>query len=158
MEREECLYRIGELADLSGVSPRTIDYYTQIGLLQPCRRSEGNYRLYSEGALERLRVIKLYQEQGLHLSAIQGRLKANSLGGDGGLEAQLEQLQQLVEQMVRRSAEIAEVKPLLRVAAAQDQQVRMALSRAASDLLQKALLLSTLLASALEEGGVPPIL
>lgn len=151
------LYRIGELADLAGVSPRTIDYYTQVGLLHECRRSGGNYRLYGAEALERLKVIRAYREQGLHLSAIQARL-AMSRDGDGEvLQGHLEQIRGLVDQMVRECAEIAEAKARLRAAAARDQQMRAALSRMAGDVLHKAITLSSLLTSAVEEGGVPPI-
>ena len=50
-------YKIGEIAELAGVSKRTIDYYTNLGLLKPVR-SENNYRYYSEEALVRLRIIE----------------------------------------------------------------------------------------------------
>lgn len=153
---QECLYRIGDLADLSGVSPRTIDYYTQLGLLQACRRSEGNYRLYGAEALDRLKTIRAYREQGFHLSAIQDRLASRQNGDACSLQAHLEQLQALVEQMVQKSAEIAEVKAQLRAVAAEDQQARRALSQVASELLHKALVLSTALASALDGVGGPP--
>lgn len=54
------LYRIGELARLAGVSPRTIDYYTRLGLIQPEQRSNSNYRYYSHDALIRLqRIIEM---------------------------------------------------------------------------------------------------
>ena len=154
MENER-LYRIGELADLSGVSPRTIDYYTQLGLLQACRRTEGNYRLYGQDSLERLRVIRMYREQGLHLAAIQERLGAADASGGDSIQAHLEQIQGLIEQMVRKTAEVVQARQELRAAAVRDQQARLAVSRAASDLLQKALVLSTVLASAAQEAATP---
>lgn len=56
------LYRIGELARLAGVSPRTIDYYTRLGLIQPEQRSTSNYRYYSQEALIRLqRIVEMKQ-------------------------------------------------------------------------------------------------
>jgi len=153
----ETLYRIGELADLAGVSPRTIDYYTQVGLLQACRRSDGNYRLYDTSALERLKVIRAYREQGLHLSAIQTRLARAQDRDVETLQNHLEQIQGLVDQMMRECAEISDAKPRLRAAAVRDQQMRLAMSRAAGDVLHKAIMLSSLITSAFNEVNAPPI-
>ena len=41
------LLRIGELANLAGVSTRTVDFYTGLGLIEPAERTAGNFRLYS---------------------------------------------------------------------------------------------------------------
>ncbi|QHT62013.1 MerR family transcriptional regulator [Paenibacillus lycopersici] len=61
---DQCLYRIGELSKAAGVSPRTIDFYTSIGLIEPERRSAKNYRLYSDETLSRLkRIVQLKQEK-----------------------------------------------------------------------------------------------
>ena len=135
----------------------TIDYYTQVGLIQACRRSNGNYRLYGADALERLRLIRTYREQGLHLAAIQERLMVARAGGAEALQECLSEIQELVDQMVRKSAEIAESRPQLRAVAARDERARLAISRVASDLLHKALMLSGALASAVEEVGRSPI-
>jgi hypothetical protein len=40
------LIRIGELARAAGVSTRTVDYYTGLGLLEPAARTDAGYRLY----------------------------------------------------------------------------------------------------------------
>lgn len=61
--------RIGEVAKLSGLSSRTIDYYTQCGLLT-VQRSSSNYRLYSEDVLQTLERIKLLKNQRLSISEI----------------------------------------------------------------------------------------
>jgi len=50
-------YRIGEIAKLAGVSKRTIDYYTNLGLLRPLR-SESNYRYYTGDTLVRMKLIE----------------------------------------------------------------------------------------------------
>ncbi|MGG0169345.1 MerR family transcriptional regulator [Paenibacillus dokdonensis] len=58
------LYRIGELAKAGGVSERTIDYYTKLGLISPEKRTLKNYRLYSHETLLRLqRINDLKQEK-----------------------------------------------------------------------------------------------
>ncbi len=64
------LSRIGEVADRLGVSPRTIKYYEEIGLLIPGERSPGGFRLYAEPAVERLRRILRLKDMGFSLAAI----------------------------------------------------------------------------------------
>lgn len=50
--------RIGELAKRSDCLPETVRYYEREGLLPKPDRSEGNYRLYTEGHLSRLQFIR----------------------------------------------------------------------------------------------------
>ena len=63
-------YRIGELAQLAEVSTRTIDYYTQIGVLKERKRTNGNHRLYSEDSLTSIKIIKQLQEQHFSLDEV----------------------------------------------------------------------------------------
>jgi DNA-binding transcriptional MerR regulator len=66
--------RIQEVAAETGLTPRAIRYYEEQGLLQPAARSEGSYRLYDDGDVERLRFIKgLRDDAGFSLAEI-GRL------------------------------------------------------------------------------------
>jgi Ca-activated chloride channel family protein len=62
-------YSIGELADLAGVTPRTIRYYVSIGLL-PAPESAGPKTRYTDGHLKRLRLIRHLQRQHLPLAEI----------------------------------------------------------------------------------------
>ncbi|WP_261378217.1 MerR family transcriptional regulator [Paenibacillus agilis] len=58
------LLRIGELARLASVNQRTIDYYTSLGLIEPTKRTDTNYRLYHMETIERLqRIIQMKQEK-----------------------------------------------------------------------------------------------
>lgn len=61
---------LDELAERSGVSPRTIRYYQSEGVLASPRR-EGRAARYNPGHLERLELIAELQERGLKLEAIQ---------------------------------------------------------------------------------------
>ncbi len=54
-------YTVQQLADLAGVSVRTLHHYDEIGLLSPGRESNG-YRSYGEPELLRLQQILLYRE------------------------------------------------------------------------------------------------
>ncbi|MEA0563933.1 MULTISPECIES: MerR family transcriptional regulator [Lysinibacillus] len=62
--------KIGELAEKTGITKRTIDYYTNIGLLD-AERSATNYRYYDSTMIERLHFIERRKQQGLTLVEIQ---------------------------------------------------------------------------------------
>ena len=51
------LRRIGEIAELVGVSLRTVRYYEEAGLVTPAARTVGGFRLYDEETVVRLRLI-----------------------------------------------------------------------------------------------------
>ena len=62
-------YSVRQLAELSGVSVRTLHHYDAIGLLVP-KRAQNGYRTYSERDVRRLQQILLYRACGLELSQI----------------------------------------------------------------------------------------
>jgi DNA-binding transcriptional MerR regulator len=65
------LLRIHEAAAEVGLTPRSVRYYEEMGLLRPAARSEGDYRLYDETDLERLSFIKgLRDDAGFSLAEI----------------------------------------------------------------------------------------
>jgi DNA-binding transcriptional MerR regulator len=67
----ERLLRIQEVAEETGLTPRSIRYYEERGLLRPAARSEGAYRLYDASDLEQLRLIKgLRDDAGLSIADI----------------------------------------------------------------------------------------
>ncbi|MFF2290398.1 MerR family transcriptional regulator [Peribacillus butanolivorans] len=61
--------KIGELAEMANVTKRTVDYYTNMGLLK-AERSASNYRYYSVRELERLHRIEEYKRKNLSLEDI----------------------------------------------------------------------------------------
>jgi len=65
---------VTRLAHACGLSRTTVLYYESIGLLRPPRRSDGNYRVYGEDDLERLRLVCAYREAGLKLGDIRSIL------------------------------------------------------------------------------------
>jgi DNA-binding transcriptional MerR regulator len=69
MEQDGSKYhQIGELANLVNMSPRTIRYYEEIGLLNSVKRIEGGKRVYTERDIQRLRFITRLKHLGLTLS------------------------------------------------------------------------------------------
>jgi DNA-binding transcriptional MerR regulator len=54
-------YTIQRLAQMSGVSTRTLRYYDEIGLLKPARINSSGYRIYGQKEIERLQQILFYR-------------------------------------------------------------------------------------------------
>jgi DNA-binding transcriptional MerR regulator len=63
-------YTVGAVAELTGVSVRSLRHYDEIGLLRPGRRGAAGYRLYSPDDLRRLQRIAFYPELGFGLDVI----------------------------------------------------------------------------------------
>lgn len=74
----EQLLRIGELASRAGVSTRTVDFYTNLGLLTPTERTPGSYRLYDPAAVDRIHTIRLLEAHGVSLDEIATALRTNN--------------------------------------------------------------------------------
>jgi DNA-binding transcriptional MerR regulator len=71
--------RIGEVAELTGTTPRTIRYYEEIGLLTGAERAHGKHRWYSEGDVERVReIVRLKDLLGLSLEQLSQLLEAET--------------------------------------------------------------------------------
>ena len=61
---------VSQVAKLTGVSVRTLQYYDEIGLLKPSGLSSSGYRLYDEDALQALQQILFLKELGFQLREI----------------------------------------------------------------------------------------
>ena len=59
--------KIKEVADMTGVSVRTLQYYDKINLLKPHEVTEAGYRLYTNENLETLQQILFFRELGFPL-------------------------------------------------------------------------------------------
>jgi len=70
-------YRVKELANISGVSVRTLHWYDEIGLLKPFVKGANNYRYYEKEQLLRLQQILFFKELGFTLNEIQNLLSQN---------------------------------------------------------------------------------
>jgi DNA-binding transcriptional MerR regulator len=72
--------RIGEVADQTGVTPRTIRYWEEIGLLGgEEERAQGKHRCYREADIERIKeIVRLRDLLGLSLEQLSQLLEAES--------------------------------------------------------------------------------
>jgi DNA-binding transcriptional MerR regulator len=59
--------QIGEVADRTGLSLRTIRYYEEVGLVRPSSRTQGGFRLYTEPDVARLNLVKRMKPLGFTL-------------------------------------------------------------------------------------------
>jgi len=84
-------YTINKLAQMSGVSTRTLRYYDQIGLLCPKRVSNG-YRIYGENEVDLLQQILFYRDLGVALEEIGHILKDPKYDESKALEGHLSAL------------------------------------------------------------------
>jgi DNA-binding transcriptional MerR regulator len=80
----ERVMRIGEVAELTGTTPRTIRYYEEIGLLAGgTERELGKHRCYTEADVERIReIVRLKDLLGLSLDQLSQLLEAESARAD----------------------------------------------------------------------------
>ena len=67
-------YTVKQLAVAAGVSPRTLHFYDQIGLLKPDAYGENGYRYYEEAALLRLQQILFFKELDFSLAEIKATI------------------------------------------------------------------------------------
>lgn len=96
-------YKVKEVAQLSGVTVRTLHHYDAIELLCP-RRTSAGYRLYSEADLFTLQQILVYRELGVPLERIKAILA----------DPQLDRREALVEQRARLQARAEQTQTMIR--------------------------------------------
>ena len=68
-------YTTQSLSKLAKVSPRTLRYYDQIGLLKPIRKSSNGYRIYGQNEVDKLQQILFYKAMGMELETIKQMLE-----------------------------------------------------------------------------------
>jgi DNA-binding transcriptional MerR regulator len=86
------MYTVKQLAELAGVSVRTLHYYDEIGLLSPSTVGKNQYRYYDDAALLRLQQILLYREIGVELAQIKPILDNADFDVKAALKSHLEVL------------------------------------------------------------------
>ncbi|QIB69698.1 MerR family transcriptional regulator [Aminipila butyrica] len=100
---------IKEVAELTGVSVRTLHYYDEIGLFSPTSKSETGYRLYDDKALEILQQILFFREFDIPLKEIKAIIKNSSLDRNQILQMQREMLVAKKERLEHLIASVDDV-------------------------------------------------
>src|SRR4051812_24084123 len=96
---------IGELAEQTGLSLRTIRHYDEVGLLKPSGRTDGGFRLYTEDDLDRLMLIRRMKPLGFPLESMADLLRLmddigeDATAADGGdVSSRLDEFIETAEQ------------------------------------------------------------
>ncbi|ULL16245.1 MerR family transcriptional regulator [Paenibacillus sp. H1-7] len=105
--------KVKEVADLVGISVRTLHHYDEIGLLSPKEITESGYRLYSDDNLEVLQQILFFRELGFPLKQIKEIIHSPSFDRQEALELhrtmlldkrrQLDQMINTIEKTIQHS-------------------------------------------------------
>ncbi len=107
----EVRYQIGEVAERTGVTQRTLRFYEERGLLQPAERMDGGFRLYSDQDVERINLIRQLQSLlNLSLGDIKEMVDAEELRAeiratfspDRDLPARLKRTEKVTEALERQ--------------------------------------------------------
>ena len=101
------MHTVGYLAKLFGLSRSTLLYYDEIGLLSPSARNAANYRLYSDGDVQRMERIAIYREAGLPLETIRQLLLDESDSVSAALERHLIGLNEEIAKLRKQQHVIA---------------------------------------------------
>lgn len=79
---------VKEVSEITGVSIRALRYYDEIGLLKPTELTNSGYRLYDNGALEKLQEIMFFRELEIPLSEIKKIMEDPAYDKEQALSAQ----------------------------------------------------------------------
>ena len=98
--------RIGEVAEITGLSISNIRFYEKKGLIGPNRDADSKYRNYSEEDLKRIRFIILLRKMDISVETI-GSILADKMSLEDALEQQLLDLK-MKQKTVQSSIELCE--------------------------------------------------
>ncbi len=70
------MHQIGEVAEIVGLSLRTIRHYGELGVVEPSGRTAGGFRLYTDQDVERLRLVKAMKPLDFTLEEMRQALEA----------------------------------------------------------------------------------
>ena len=101
-------YSIHELAQLAGVTTRTLRWYDQSGLLRPARTGENGYRYYGDAEVRRLQDILYFRALGVGLAEIKACLDAPDFDRIEALRSHLGALEKEKKRLDRLIASVQE--------------------------------------------------
>ena len=100
---------VKEIAEITGISARTLHYYDEIGLLKPTAKSEAGYRLYDDKALETLQQILFFREFDIPLKEIKSIITSPDYDRNQILQMQRKMLVAKKERMERLIASLDDI-------------------------------------------------
>jgi DNA-binding transcriptional MerR regulator len=97
-------WKVGELAGLTGLTVRTLQYYDQIGLFSPSDHLESGHRIYIESDITKLQQILSLKEIGLSLDEIKSLLAGDRFSLNDIISLQIARIEKnlIVQQKLLR--------------------------------------------------------
>ncbi|MEM7725460.1 MAG: heavy metal-responsive transcriptional regulator [Cyanobacteria bacterium P01_A01_bin.45] len=115
LAKDDSLLLIGEVKTKSGVPIKTIRYYESLGLIKSTSRTNGGFRLFSEGIFTRLSFIKRAQSLGLSLQEIGDILQIYDNGNSAcdniqhKLEDKIDTIDRQIEDLLKLREELQQL-------------------------------------------------
>ncbi|UJF33493.1 MerR family transcriptional regulator [Paenibacillus hexagrammi] len=109
------LWKVGDLARLTGLTIRTLRFYDQIGLFSPSAHSDSGHRLYNEADLSRLQQILSLKELGLSLEEIKSVVSGGSFSPLEIVSLQIERLSDTIRMQQRLLDQLQNVAHLMQM-------------------------------------------
>jgi len=101
--------KIGQVAREAGVSIDTVRFYERRGVLPAPERRPSGYRIFTEAAVERIRMTRALQEMGFTLDEVIDALRAHDAGG-ATCDSERWRLEAVVGRIDARIAELRRVR------------------------------------------------
>lgn len=123
--------QIGEVAERTGLSLRTIRYYEEVGLVVPSARSAGGFRLYAEADIARLMLVRRMKPLGFTLEEMRRLLETLDAVRDSDRDEaeRRSAVTELQDFQSRAGARVEEARRQLDVAQEFAEQLRTELER-----------------------------
>lgn len=107
------LWKVGDLAKLTGLTLRTLRFYDQIGLFSPSAHSDSGHRLYNQADLSRLQQILSLKELGLSLEEIKSVVTGGHFSPLQIVSLQIARLKETIQMQQRLLAGLESVSDLM---------------------------------------------
>ncbi|EPY11229.1 MULTISPECIES: MerR family transcriptional regulator [Paenibacillus] len=109
----EQLWKVGDLAKLTGLTLRTLRFYDQIGLFSPSAHSDSGHRLYNQADLSRLQQILSLKELGLSLEEIKSVVTGGHFSPLQIVSLQIARLKETIQMQQKLLAGLESVSELM---------------------------------------------
>lgn len=93
------MFTVKKLSKMASLTPRTLHYYDEIGLLKPSQVGDNGYRYYGEESLLRLQQILFYRELDMPLESIKKIMESSDFDLLNALESHKKELRKRIAPM-----------------------------------------------------------
>ena len=106
-------WKVGELADATGLTVRTLHHWDEVGLLKPSRRTRSGHRLYGEADVARLQQVTSLRQLGFALEQIRDLLDRRGMSPREVVALHLARVREQIEQQRTLCARLEKIAQTL---------------------------------------------